>query len=81
MQDVPGMQSLECLDNLYKDEPDTLLVDVLLLFLMLDNLLVEISIVEKVHHQTETGRSVLKKGLFVTDYAIMTIHIAMETKC
>ena len=80
MQDVSSVECLESLDYLDEDEPDALLVNVLLVFLMFDYLLVEVSIVEEVHHKAETGRGILKKGLFVTDYAIMTIKMRKEIK-
>ncbi len=55
MQYFPLMQRLETPDNLYKDIPDFLLLNVSFSFLVVTNLLEDISVVSIFHDKTKTG--------------------------
>lgn len=72
MQNIARMQGSKCLDHLEKDPPDDSFFHFAARLLVLDNLLVEVSIVEKVHHDAQTGSWILKKCFFVTDDAAVT---------
>ena len=73
MQNILSMECIECLDHLNEDFPDEWLVHLAVRLLILDNFLIEIAIVEELHHDAQAGSLILKKGLFVTDNALVTI--------
>ena len=49
MQNVKCVETLESMQDLYQDIPYFLLLEELLLFLLLYNLLVKVAVVEKLH--------------------------------
>ena len=73
MQNILPVERIECLDHLNEDFPDERLVHLAVRLLILDNFLIEIAIVEELHHDAQAGSLILKKGLFVTDNALVTI--------
>ena len=72
MENILPMECIECLDHLNEDFPDERLVHLAVRLLILDNFLIEIAIVEELHHDAQAGSLILKKGLFVTDNALVT---------
>ena len=55
MQYFPLVQDLETPDNLYKDIPDFLLLDISFSFLVVTNLLEDVAVVGILHDETKTG--------------------------
>lgn len=52
MENVMGMKALKTDKNLYKDIPDLVLLEKCLRFLMINNFLVQVTIVSKLHDNT-----------------------------
>jgi len=66
------MQGSKCLDHLKEDLPDGRLLHFAVCLLVLQNLLVKVSIVEKVHHDAQARSWIFEECFFVTDDAAMT---------
>lgn len=73
MQNVAYVECFQCLDHLEYDFPNVTLINLAVAFLILDDFLVEITIVEIVHHDAEARSGIFKKCFFVTDDAPVTI--------
>ena len=69
MHDVEIVKSLEALHHLDEDAPDLFLVEVRLPFLMVNNLLEDISIVSELHHNAKSLALIINESLFVGDDA------------
>ena len=61
MQNILPVERIECLDHLNEDFPDLGLVHLAVRLLILDNFLIEIAIVEELHH--DVGSAVDIAGL------------------
>ena len=71
MQDVLAMQGSQSLDHLNEYFPDGRLSYHAIGLLVLYNLLIQVSIVQVVHHDAQARSRVFKKGFFVTDDTCM----------
>ena len=65
------MQCPQCFYHLYEDLPNDFLADLAAALLVLDDFLVEVTIVQEVHHDAEARGRVFEKCFFVTDNAPM----------
>ena len=66
---VKGVQRLQ---HLYEYSPDETFINLSVGFLILDDFLVQVSVIEVIHYDAEARSVVLKECLFVTDNAVMT---------
>lgn len=74
------MERLKGLDHLNEDLPNRILVDLTVALLVLHDFLVQVTVVQEVHHDTETRSGVLEKGLFVTDDTAMSSGTKKDQK-
>ena len=74
MQNVLVVKGVQCLHHLYEYSPDETFIHLAIGFLLLDDFLVKVSIIQVIHHNAEAGGVVLKECLLVTDNAVMTME-------
>jgi hypothetical protein len=67
MHDLPHVESSQAPHNLNEDIPNFLLFYVCLPLLVVTDLLIEISIICKLHDQTQALTRIIDEGLFVTN--------------
>ena len=67
MENFLLVENFERPGHFYEDAPYLLLVDELVRLLLLEDLLVEVAVVGKLHHEAERGRRILEERLLVSN--------------
>jgi hypothetical protein len=68
MQYLPDMERPESPNNLDEHIPNLLLLDIGFPFLVVANLLIQITVICKLHHETQALAALIYEGLFVADH-------------
>ena len=67
MENLDLMENFKSSDHLNESLPDEVLVHESSMFLMVEDLLVQVSVIRKLHYQAKTLTGVFEEGFFVPD--------------